>query len=101
MNNQHQTNVQLISAISRVPAVDSSDTPSSTDLYWDDGNTWTPMGVPSNLTCYSSRSYPPASFRWFRGSTELTRYATRVTDEDNSGMRRQQQGLVPNNIVHV
>ena len=39
----------------------------------------------SNLTCYASKSYPPATFEWFRGSTELTRDSVYVVEDEGNG----------------
>jgi hypothetical protein len=40
-------------------------------LYWGNNQTWTKKGEAANLTCESGTSRPPATFRWFRGATEV------------------------------
>ena len=59
--------------------------PQTTDIYWNDYETWTWMYRESNLTCYASSSYPPATFQWFRGSTELTHDAVYEVEDRGSG----------------
>ena len=50
----------------------SSAEPADGYLYWGNNQTWTPKGKAANLTCESGSSRPPATFRWFRGTTEIT-----------------------------
>jgi hypothetical protein len=49
-----------------------SDPPTSSEIYWGDGRDYTEKNAQANLTCEASSSRPPATFRWFRGQTEVT-----------------------------
>lgn len=49
-----------------------SDPPATAEFTWPNNRTWNPQGETNNLTCSSARSRPPATFRWFRGASEIT-----------------------------
>jgi len=49
-----------------------SDPPVDAEIYWTGGKDWTEKDVKANLTCEAGLSRPPATFRWFRGATEIT-----------------------------
>ena len=46
--------------------------PTNAWLYWAGNSTTTAEGVTTNMTCEADTSRPPATFRWFKGSTEVT-----------------------------
>lgn len=63
-----------------------SDPPTSATLKWSNNEVWTPKDETSNLTCTSTTSRPPASFRWFKGSSEVSNTAINpVASTDASG----------------
>lgn len=41
-------------------------------IYWNDNMTYTKKDVKANLTCESDTARPPSTFRWFRGTAEVT-----------------------------
>jgi len=49
--------------------------PTTLTLKWPDNRDWTEQGQTANLTCTADTSRPPATFRWFKGSTEVTSQA--------------------------
>ena len=63
-----------------------TDPPSSAKIYWgEDKEDYTEEGKKANLTCESSSSYPPSTFRWFKGNTEYTNDAVYVKEENANG----------------
>jgi len=75
-----------------------SDPPSSATLKWSNGEQWTPKDTMSNLTCTSTTSRPPATFRWFKGTSEVTNTAinpTASTDSNGYGTSQSMLQLTP------
>lgn len=60
--------------------------PTSVSLMWPDNRTFTEAGQAANLTCSAGLSRPPATFRWFKGNTEVTNQAVHpVATTDANG----------------
>lgn len=85
-----------------------SDPPASSEYTWPNNRTWNPQGQTNNLTCSSARSRPPATFRWFKGSSEITTGIMRPTstvDANGYGTSYSYMTLTPEsadeNVVYT
>ncbi|CAH1774471.1 unnamed protein product [Owenia fusiformis] len=60
------------------------DVPTGLSIYWG-ANLNTPiMNAANNLTCQSTNSRPPATFKWYKGTTDVTSQALTLNGTVNS-----------------
>lgn len=70
------------------------DPPTTGSLLWPNDLSYTTAGVAANLTCKAGRSHPPATFRWFRGDTEVTNTAySPIATTDSQGYGESESSL--------
>ena len=73
-----------------------SSPPLDVKIYWPGEESWVPVETRANLTCETSPSRPPASFRWLKDGRDITHTAINPTysvDSEGFGISRSMLDL--------